>query len=1032
MTFVDNGNGTATLAGTPAAGTGGSYPITITATNGVSPNATQAFTLTVDQAPAITSADGDHLRRRLRRHLHGDLDRHRRPPLCRETGALPSGVTFVDNGNGTATLWRARRRPGPRVATRSPSRPPTVSSPNASQSFTLTVNAAPAITSANSTTFTVGSAGTFTVTTSGVPTAGTVARPAPCRAGVTFVDNGNGTATLSGTPAAGTGGSYPITITAANGVSPNASQSFTLTVDQAPAITSSSGTTFAAGVTSSFQVTTTGHTDVRSVRDRCAAERGELCRQRRRNRHPFGYAGSSGGDVPDHDHREQRGWSERHPVLRPHSHHVTQAPSITSANATTFTFGSADSFTVSSTGTPTPSLSENGALPSGVTFVDNGDGTASLSGTPHVERRLPAHHHGHQRGQPAASQSFTLTVDQAPAITSANSASFVEGSSNSFTVTTSAFPTPALSETGTLPSGVSFVDNGDGTATLSGTPAAGTRGTYTATFKATNGVSPNATQSFTLTVDAAPAITSASSTTFTVGSSGSFTVTSTGNPVSTIAETGSLPTGVSFVAHANGTATLSGTPAAGTGGSYPLTITATNGVNPAASQSFTLTVDQAPAITSANSVSFVEGSSNSFTVTTSAFPTSALSETGTLPSGVSFVDNGDGTATLSGTPAAGTRGTYTATFKATNGVSPNATQSFTLTVDAAPAITSASSTTFTVGSSGSFTVTSTGNPVSTIAETGSLPTGVSFVAHANGTATLSGTPAAGTGGSYPLTITATNGVSPAASQSFTLTVDQAPAITSANSVSFVEGSSNSFTVTTSAFPTSALSETGTLPSGVSFVDNGDGTATLSGDPTQGGSFPITVKAINGVSPNATQSFTLTVGTAPAITSASSTTFQVGSPGSFTVTATGNPTPTITASGTLPGGVTFSGDTLSGTPTQAGTFQIGFVANNGISPQAVQYFTLTVTGLQITTESMPTGTKKVAYSATLQATGGIAPYKWKIKTGTLPTGLTMNSSTGTISGTPTRTGTYTFKVQVKDSSSPTKQKATATFTLTINA
>ena len=57
MTFTDNGDGTATLAGTPAAGTGGSYPLTITAANGTAPDATQAFTLTVNQAPAITSGD---------------------------------------------------------------------------------------------------------------------------------------------------------------------------------------------------------------------------------------------------------------------------------------------------------------------------------------------------------------------------------------------------------------------------------------------------------------------------------------------------------------------------------------------------------------------------------------------------------------------------------------------------------------------------------------------------------------------------------------------------------------------------------------------------------------------------------------------------------------------------------------------------------------------------------------------------------------------------------------------------------------
>ena len=131
---------------------------------------------------------------------------------------------------------------------------------------------------------------------------------------------------------------------------------------------------------------------------------------------------------------------------------------------------------------------------------------------------------------------------------------------------------------------------------------------------------------------------------------------------------------------------------------------------------------------------------------------------------MTFADNGDGTATLAGTPASGTSGSYPFTIGATNGISPDATQSFTLTVHAAPAITSAASTTFTVGSAGTFTVTSTGNPTAGLSETGALPTGVTFTDNGDGTATLAGTPAAGSGSSYPFTIHATNGVSPAASQ----------------------------------------------------------------------------------------------------------------------------------------------------------------------------------------------------------------------------------------------------------------------------
>ncbi|MEA2608859.1 MAG: hypothetical protein QOJ75_1102, partial [Chloroflexota bacterium] len=174
--------------------------------------------------------------------------------------------------------------------------------------------------------------------------------------------------------------------------------------------------------------------------------------------------------------------------------------------------------------------------------------------------------------------------------TSGNTATFVTGSSNSFSVTTSGNPAPTISRTGTLPSGVTFIDNGNGTGTLSGTPAAGTTGTYTLTFTAANGNLPNATQTFTLTVKTTPVITSANNATFTIGAAGSFTVTTTGTPTPTVGRTGTLPSGVSFVGNADGTGTLSGTPASGTAGTYPLTFTATNGAPPNASQSFTLTV----------------------------------------------------------------------------------------------------------------------------------------------------------------------------------------------------------------------------------------------------------------------------------------------------------------------------------------------------------------------------------------------------------------------------------------------------------
>jgi hypothetical protein len=95
------------------------------------------------------------------------------------------------------------------------------------------------------------------------------------------------------------------------------------------------------------------------------------------------------------------------------------------------------------------------------------------------------------------------------------------------------------------------------------------------------------------------------------------------------------------------------------------------------------------------------------------------------------------------------------------------------------------------------------------------------------------------------------------------------------------------------------------------------------------------------------------------------------------------------------------------------------------------FKVTAVPLQITTSSLPDATVGEPYSATLQAIGGIPPYKWKVVSGTLPAGLTLSKSSGTISGTPSSTATTsTFQVKVKDSSA-TAEKAKKTFTITVS-
>jgi hypothetical protein len=863
VTFTDLGNGTATLGGTPAAGQGGAYVLTFSASS-TAGTATQTFTLIVTQpGPAFTSARSTTFLVNSR-GLFTITTTGSPAPALTESGALPVNVAFQDNRNGTAYLTGipARDTSGTYTLTLTASNSVGVNT----QTFTLVVDWVPVITSPGSATFAVGTAQTFTVTTNGTPVP-VLTESGALPTGVTFADNGNGTAALAGTPAGGTTGAYTVTLTASNRAGVTA-QTVTLTVIPAPAaiFTSAASATFTVGTASTFTVTTTG-SPAPALTESPPLPTGVGFTDNGNGTAKLSGtpAANQGGTYTlTFTASNANGTAKQTFTLT-----VDQAPAVTSASSATFTVGTASTFTVTTTGVPTAALTESGALPTGVSFTDNGNGTAKLTGTPAAGQggtytlTITA---SNGIGSPAT-QTFTLTVNQAPAVTSATSATFTVGTASTFTVTATGFPTPALTESGTLPTGVSFTDNGNGTGKLAGTPAANQGGTYVLTFTASNAAGTSA-QTFTLTVDQAPAITSASSATFAVGSAQTFTVTTSGVPAPALTESGAPPTGVSFTDNGNGTAKIAGTPAAGSTGTYTLTITASNGIGSPATQTFTLTVNPAPAVTftSATSATFTVGTASTFTVTTTGSPTPTLTESGPAVAGVSFADNGDGTAKLFGTPAANQGGTYTLTFTASN-ASGTSAQTFTLTVDQAPAVTSASSATFTVGTASTFTVTTSGVPAPALTESGALPTGVSFTDNGNGTAKLAGTPAANQGGTYTLTFTASNGIGSPATQTFTLTVDQAPAVTSASSATFTVGTPQTFTVTTTGVPTATLTESGALPTGVGFTDNGNGTASLSGTPAAGsaGSYTFTVSASNAAG-TGTQTFTLTVNpTAPAVT-----------------------------------------------------------------------------------------------------------------------------------------------------------------------
>jgi sugar lactone lactonase YvrE len=930
VTFTDNLDGTGTLAGTPTSG--GTFSISFSAANGVSPNASQSFTLNVGQGPAITSANNTTFKVSSAGSFTVNASGSPSPSIS-VSGSLPFGVTFVDNGNGSAKLS------GTPAANTGGVYPLNLTAqngnlPNGTQNFTLTVNQAPAITSANSTSFAIGAAGSFIVTTTGFPKAA-ITQSGTLPAGITLTDNRDGTARLSGTPTAG--GVFNITISANNTVTPNASQSFTITIPQSPAITSPASTSFKVGSAGSFTITTTGSPASTLSLTGTLPTGVTFTNNSNGTAKLSGTPAAGSGGTYALTITAQNGTAPnatQNFVLT-----VSQAPAFTSVAGATVAKGSPLSYTITASGFPLPAITRSGSLPAGVTFTDNRNGTGTLAGTPTASGVFTSTFSASNGTTPNASQSFAITVTQSPAITSTNKTAFKVGSSGSFTVNTTGTPTAVITASGALPVGVTFVASGS-SAKLSGTPAAGSAGTYPLVITAQNGTAPNAVQNFTLTVNQVPAITSAASTIFHTKSAGSFTFVATGFPVPALTKSGTLPSGVTFTDNHNGTATLSGTASANA--TATLQITANNGISPNATQSFTFTASPGPAITSVASTAFKVGTAGTFNITTAGSPAPTITESGALPSGVTFVNNGNGTAKLSGTPAAGTSGSYRLTLTAQNGTTPNATQTFTLTVNQSPAFSSTGSATFQAASAGSFTVTTTGLPAPALTSSGSLPSGVTFTDNRNGTATISGTSAST--GTFPLTLTATNSVG-SATQSFSLTVGQGLGISSANNATFATTAPSTFTVTATGTPLPSISVNGTLPPGLAFIDNRNGSGTLSGTATTGGVYTFSFVAGNS-SGSSSQNFTLTVNQPPTISSANTASFAVGTAASFTVRTTGYPAPALTQSGALPAGMAFIDNrngmgTLSGTPTDVGTFPISLTATSSLGI-ATQSFTLTTT------------------------------------------------------------------------------------------
>jgi hypothetical protein len=218
-----------------------------------------------------------------------------------------------------------------------------------------------------------------------------------------------------------------------------------------------------------------------------------------------------------------------------------------------------------------------------------------------------------------------------------------------------------------------------------------------------------------------------------------------------------------------------------------------------------------------------------------------------------------------------------------------------------------------------------------------------------------------------------------------------------------------------------------LPAGLTLSSSG----AISGTPTQSGnfSFSVSVKDSSSSAQTANQAFSINIIAATPtlqITTSSLPAGQVQSPYTFRLAESGNTEPSSwsVVGGSLPLGLTLNASTgnIAGAPTKAGTFSVTMQVRDSAAPvqTATKAFSMAISAspLQITTGSLPGGAVGVSYGATLAASSGVPPYTWSVQSGQLPPGLSLQGSTGQISGTPSQTGAFSFSVQARDSAGQT--------------
>ena len=375
---------------------------------------------------------------------------------------------------------------------------------------------------------------------------------------------------------------------------------------------------------------------------------------------------------------------------------------------------------------------------------------------------------------------------------------------------------------------------------------------------------------------------------------------------------------------------------------------------------------------------------------------------------------------LSGTPTAAGTSSFTVKVADANGQS--TTQATSLTINAGVFTTFAAPPAAEINTPYSYTLTAAGGttPYTWSLNAGSLPAGITI----SSAGVLAGTPT--TAGTYAFTVNVVDQNNGIATASITLVVT-APVLSFAAPPSGEVNTAYSYTLTVSGgtAPYTWSVSAGSLPAGISL---GSASGILSGTPTTAGTSSFTIKVTDANGQTATQATGLAI-IAGALTFPAPPFGEVNTAYSDTLTASGGTAPYTwsVSSGSLPAGITLnsSSGALSGTPTAAGTASFTIKVTDANGQAATQATGLAIiAGPALTFPAPPFGEVNTAYSDTLTASGGTAPYTWSVSSGCLPAGITLNSSTGALSGTPTAAGTASFTIKVTDANGQAATQATS--------